>query len=305
MARDAVMAGMGRLVGFLGAAAGVGKTHAMLGEARLAAEEGVAVVIGYLESHGRPTTEERARGPERAPVVEMGPGGRSGTEMDVPWLLERRPSVVLVDELAHSYAIGDPPRRRHQDVAELRRRGIEVWTTLNVLHMETLSDRVARLTGTPVRETVPDRLVHEADEVRLVDLSPAALRERVARGLVYPAPRVEGALTGFFTVANLAALRALVLHELAEAAAAQYEAPAARRDALEQLATGLGASVLRRTAEDPTETVVREARDGAVTRLVVLHPDDGGMLQPGRLRPLQRTLRRLPAVHVILVPRGV
>lgn len=261
---------MGRLVVYLGAAAGVGKTYAMLGEARLAVQDGVDLVVGYLEPHGRPATEERARGLERAPLVRAGPGGRAGTEMDVPWLLERRPSVVLVDELAHTYAVGDPPRRRHQDVAELRRRGIEVWTTLNVQHLESLSDRVAALTGTTVRETVPDGLVHGADEVRLVDLSPSALRERIERGFVYPAERVEQALTGFFTVSHLAGLRALVLHELAEVAAAQYAAVTGER------------------IPEGTERVVAAALGGAA--------DDGHLL-----REAARMARRLDGDLVVLL----
>lgn len=216
--------GRGHLVVYLGAAAGVGKTYAMLGEARLAAEEGVDLVVGYLEPHGRAATEDRARGLERAPVLSVGPGGRAGTEPDVPWLLDRRPTVVLVDELAHAYATGEPPRRRHQDVRELLDRGVDVWTTLNVQHLEGLGARVRSLTGVEVRETVPDHLVHGADEIRLVDLSPDALRERIARGLVYPPERIGPALEGFFTVANLTALRALVLHELAEVAAARFAA---------------------------------------------------------------------------------
>ncbi|MCC6833253.1 MAG: sensor histidine kinase KdpD [Thermoleophilia bacterium] len=216
--------GRGHLVVYLGAAAGVGKTYAMLGEARLAAGEGVDLVVGYLEPHGRRATEDRARGLERAPVMSPGPGGRAGTEPDVPWILGRRPSVVLIDELAHAYATGEPPRRRHQDVRELLDHGIDVWTTLNVQHLEGLGPRVRRLTGVEVRETVPDHLVHAADEIRLVDLAPDALRERIARGLVYPGDRIPQALDGFFTVANLTALRALVLHELAEVAAARFAA---------------------------------------------------------------------------------
>jgi two-component system sensor histidine kinase KdpD len=358
MALDTVPPRQGRLIVFLGAAAGVGKTYAMLGEARLAVEDGVDLVIGYLEPHGRRATEDRARGLERAPVVEMGPGGRAWTEMDVPWLLARRPSVALVDELAHTYAMGEPPRRRHQDVAELRRHGIEVWTTLNVQHIEGLSERVARITGATVRETVPDQLVHDADEVRLVDLSPAALRERLSRGLVYPREHVEQALSGFFTLPNLAALRALVLHELAEVAAAQYAAISGRRlegtaervlvgvtgraageaelvreaarmarrldgelvvvvaedggkrdrpairgrlAELESLAEGLGASVLRRQADDPTDVLIREAAGIGATRVVILAPRPGRILPGGGLGPVGRILREVRSADVTLL----
>lgn len=261
--------GRGHLVVYLGAAAGVGKTYAMLGEARLAVEEGVDLVVGYLEPHGRTATEDRARGLERAPVLSLGPGGRAGTEPDVPWLIDRRPTVVLMDELAHAYAIGDPPRRRHRDVQELLDHGIDVWTTLNVQHLEGLGERVRSLTGVRVRETVPDHLVHGADEIRLVDLAPDALRERIARGLVYPRERIPQALDGFFSVANLTALRALVLHELAEVAAARFAAITGER--------------LPTQAER------------------VLAPMDGGERDLGLVREAARVARRVEGDLLVLV----
>ena len=225
---------------YLGAAAGVGKTYQMLGDARLAAEEGTDIVIGYLEPHGRNATEERARGLERAPVIPYGSGSRAETEPDIDWLLERRPSVAIVDELAHSNAADAPRRKRYDDIDVLLSRGIDVWTTVNIQHLESLSNRIRSLTGVEVRETFPDRLLHEADEIKLVDLSPASLRERIRRGLVYPSDRVNQALEGFFTVENLTALRALVLHELAEVAAAQLEStsPGARPSERVLVATG-------------------------------------------------------------------
>jgi two-component system, OmpR family, sensor histidine kinase KdpD len=210
----------GRLRIYLGAAAGVGKTYEMLGDARLAHEEGVDLVVGYLEPHGRTATEERARGLEMAPTISFGSGGRAETEPDIDWLVARRPAVALLDELAHSNA-GGPRAKRHEDAEYLLARGIDVWTTVNVQHVESLKDRVQALTGIEVRETLPDRVLHGADEIRLVDLAPGALRERIAEGLVYPEERIDRALTGFFTIQNLTALRALVLHELAEMAAAQ------------------------------------------------------------------------------------
>ena len=238
------MAAAPRLRGFLrlylGAAAGVGKTYQMLGDARLSAEEGADLVIGYLEPHGRVPTEERARGLERAPLVPHGAGGRAETELNVDWLIERRPSVAIVDELAHTNAAGSARRKRYDDVGALLEHGIDVWTTVNIQHLESLNGRIRALTGVQVRETFPDRLLHEADEIRLVDLSPSSLRERIARGLVYPADRVDAALTGFFTVENLTALRALVLHELAEVAAGELQAssPAARPVERVLVATG-------------------------------------------------------------------
>jgi two-component system sensor histidine kinase KdpD len=211
----------GQLRIYLGAAAGVGKTYQMLGDARLAVEEGVDLVIGYLEPHGRTRTEERARGIEMAPRIEYGTGGRASTEPDIDWIVERRPSIACIDELAHTNADGTARRKRYQDVEYLRSHGIEVWTTVNLQHLESLRDRVLTLTGVDVRETFPDELLHSADEIRLIDLSPRALRERIAQGLVYPEERIEQALTGFFTTENLATLRALALHEMAEVAAAE------------------------------------------------------------------------------------
>jgi two-component system, OmpR family, sensor histidine kinase KdpD len=212
--------GRGRLRIYLGAAAGVGKTYACLGDALLARDEGVDIVIGYLEPHGRTRTEERARSLEHAPVIHYGRGGRAETELDVEWLVERSPTVAIVDELAHTNASEAPRQKRYEDVERLLRAGIDVWTTVNIQHLESLNDRIQQLTGVRVRETFPDRLIRDADEIRLVDLSPGALRERIANGLVYPTERIEQALTGFFTIANLAALRAIALHELAEIAAA-------------------------------------------------------------------------------------
>jgi two-component system, OmpR family, sensor histidine kinase KdpD len=225
---------------YLGAAAGVGKTYQMLGDARLAAEDGSDVVIGYLEPHGREATEERARGLERAPLVRYGSGSRAETEPDIDWLIERRPSVAIIDELAHTNAADAPRRKRYDDVGVLLASGIDVWTTVNIQHLESLNSRIRALTGVEVRETFPDRLLHEADEIRLIDLSPASLRERIARGLVYPVDRIDQALRGFFTVENLTALRALVLHELAEVAAAELQTASPDARPIERVLVGIG-----------------------------------------------------------------
>jgi two-component system sensor histidine kinase KdpD len=225
---------------YLGAAAGVGKTYQMLGDARLAAEEGADVVIGYLEPHGRVATEERARGLERGPLVLRGSGGRAESEPDVDWLLERRPSVAIIDELAHTNGAGAPRPKRYDDVGALLDNGIDVWTTVNIQHLESLNSRIRALTGVDVRETFPDRLLHEADEIRLVDLSPRSLRERIGRGLVYEPDRVDAALAGFFTVENLTALRALVLHELAEVAAGELQSSSPGARAVERVLVAIG-----------------------------------------------------------------
>jgi two-component system sensor histidine kinase KdpD len=261
---------------YLGAAAGVGKTYQMLGDARLAADEGADLVIGYLEPHGRVATEERARGLERAPLLRFGTGGRPESEVDVDWLSQRRPSVAIVDELAHTNAAGSARHKRYEDVGVLLDHGIDVWTTVNIQHLESLNGRIRTLTGVEVRETFPDRLLHEADEIKLVDLSPASLRERIARGLVYPTDRCDAALTGFFTVENLTALRALVLHELAEVAAAELQsaAPGARPTERVLVATGarrdsyahlirIGARLARRSDSELYVLCV-EPQDGRV-----------------------------------------
>jgi two-component system sensor histidine kinase KdpD len=259
---------------YLGAAAGVGKTYQMLGDARLAAEEGADLVIGYLEPHGRQATEERARGLERAPLLRSGAGGRAETEPDYDWLMERRPSVAIIDELAHTNAAGSARPKRYDDVAALLDGGIDVWTTVNIQHLESLNSRIRALTGVDVRETFPDRLLHEADEIRLVDLSPRSLRERIARGLVYPADRVDAALAGFFTVENLTALRALVLHELAEVAAAELETSSPGARPIERVLVAIGAR--RETYAYLIRTGARLARrSDSELYVLCVEPQDG------------------------------
>jgi two-component system, OmpR family, sensor histidine kinase KdpD len=206
----------GRLKVVLGAAAGVGKTYAMLGEARDLVAAGVDVVVGYLEAHGRRATEDRAGGMEVAPRRTVRVGGRPFTEMDVDWLLERHPQLCLVDELAHTNLPGGRNAKRWQDVEELLHAGIDVYTTVNIQHLESLNDKIFELTGVRVRETFPDRLLEQADSVVLIDLPPDALRERIAQGRVYAPEKIATALNRFFKLENLAALRALALREVAE-----------------------------------------------------------------------------------------
>jgi two-component system sensor histidine kinase KdpD len=207
---------VGRLKVFLGAAAGVGKTYAMLGEARDLRAAGVDVVVGYLEPHGRRATEDRAAGLEVAPRRTVRVGGRPFTEMDVDWLLERNPQLALVDELAHTNLRGGRNAKRWEDVEDLLAAGIDVDTTVNIQHLESLNDKVFELTGVRVRETFPDRLLERAESVVLIDLPPDALRERIAQGRVYAPDKVATALSRFFRMENLAALRALALREVAE-----------------------------------------------------------------------------------------
>ena len=209
----------GRLRVYLGAAPGVGKTFAMLDEGHRRSERGTDVVIGLVETHDRPKTAERMGDLEVIPRRHVDHAGLSTTELDVEAVLRRRPEVVLVDELAHANA-GDPGpgrhRKRWQDVEQLLSAGIDVITTVNVQHLESLNDVVASITGVRQTEIVPDRVVRAADAVELVDMSPQALRRRMAHGNVYPAHKVDAALANYFREGNLAALRELALLWLAE-----------------------------------------------------------------------------------------
>jgi two-component system sensor histidine kinase KdpD len=197
-------------------AAGVGKTYRMLQEGRQAADEGRDVVIGYLEPHDRPETAALAEGLEVVPRLRAAHGDLTLDEMDVDAVLRRAPELALVDELAHTNAPGARNEKRYQDIDEILDAGIDVISTVNVQHLESLNDSVAELTDIRVRETFPDRILDEADEVVLVDLTPEALQERLRAGKVYPQERVEAALTNFFRTENLSALRELALREVAE-----------------------------------------------------------------------------------------
>src|SRR5262249_35850679 len=206
----------GRYRILLGMAAGVGKTYRMLQEGRQAQAEGRDVVIGYLEPHDRPETSALAEGLEVVPRLRSTHGGLELEEMDVDAVIARRPELALIDELAHTNASGVRNEKRFQDIDEVIDAGIDVISTVNVQHLESLNDAVFELTDVRVRETFPDRILDEADEVVLVDLAPQALQERLRAGKVYPKERVDAALTNFFPGDNLSALRELALREVAE-----------------------------------------------------------------------------------------
>jgi K+-sensing histidine kinase KdpD len=201
----------GRLRVYLGAAPGVGKTYAMLAEARRRAARGSDVVAGIVETHGRAQTAELLDGLEIIPRRPTTYHGATFEEMDVDAILARRPAVALVDELAHTNLPGGRHAKRWQDVEDLLAAGIDVLSTVNIQHLESLCDVVAAVTGVPQRETIPDDVVRRADQVELVDMAPEALRRRIAHGNVYPADRVGAALVNFFRVGNLTALRELAL----------------------------------------------------------------------------------------------
>ena len=193
---------------FVGAAPGVGKTYAMLQAAQARRAEGGEVVIGVVETHGRSDTEQLLEGLEVIPRHTVAYRGQTLTEMDLDALLERRPAVAVVDELAHTNAPGSRHPKRYLDVEELLDAGIEVWSTVNIQHLESLNDVVAQITGVRVRETVPDGILDRADEVRLIDLSPEELLQRLRDGKVYVPEQAERALEHFFRPEQLTALRA-------------------------------------------------------------------------------------------------
>jgi len=203
--------GRGKLRVYLGAAPGVGKTYAMLGEGHRRAERGTDVVVGFVETHGRRHTANMLDDLEVVARHEISYRDRTFTEMDVDAILARRPQVALVDELAHTNVPGSRNEKRWQDVEELLDAGIEVISTVNIQHLESLNDVVEKITGVPQRERVPDAVVRAADQVELVDMAPESLRRRMAHGNVYGAEKVDAALGNYFRVGNLTALRELAL----------------------------------------------------------------------------------------------
>jgi two-component system sensor histidine kinase KdpD len=197
-------------------AAGVGKTYRMLQEAQAEAEAGRDVVIGYLEPHGRIETVAQARNLEQVPRRRVMYRDTELEEMDLPAILRRNPELCLIDELAHTNAPGLEHPKRYQDIEDVLAAGIDVYSTVNVQHLESLNDQVAELTGTRVRETVPDAVLSSADDVILIDITPQSLIERLRAGKVYPDERIEAALNNFFKVENLASLREVSLRQVAE-----------------------------------------------------------------------------------------
>jgi len=214
----------GRLRIYLGMAPGVGKTYAMLNEGRRRVERRSAdIVVGFVETYGRPKTLAALEGLEVIPRKQVTYRGVTLEEMDTDAVIARRPDVALVDELAHTNAPGSKHEKRWQDVEEIRDRGIMVISTLNIQHLESLNDLVENITGVRVRETVPDWVVDDADEIELVDISPEALRSRLRHGNVYPPAQAQAAAENFFTLENLAALRSLALQRTAQEVEQQVE----------------------------------------------------------------------------------
>ncbi len=197
-------------------APGVGKTFRMLNEGRSEAESGRDVVIGYLEPHGRAETVAQGDGIELVPRRSVTYRGKTLEEMDLPAVLARKPELCLIDELAHTNAPGVEHEKRYEDVRDVLEAGIDVYSTVNVQHLESLKDQITQLTGATVRETIPDAVLSGADEVVLIDLTPEALIGRLRAGKVYRPERVQAALNNFFKIENLSALRETALRQVAE-----------------------------------------------------------------------------------------
>ena len=264
----------GELRVYLGAAAGVGKTYAMLNEGHRRREYGQDVVVGFVETHGRAKTANQVGELEVVPRKRVEYRGGAFDEMDVDAVLARKPQVTLVDELAHTNIPGSRNEKRWQDVEELLKAGITVITTLNIQHLESLNDVVEQITAVKQRETIPDDVVREADEIQLVDLTPLALRNRLARGDVYPPERIDAALGNYFRPGNLSALRELALLWLAD-----------------RVDEGLAEYRARHGIEQPWET-----RERVIVALT--GSSDGERLIRRAARITQRAKGDLVAVHV-------
>lgn len=201
---------------FIGMAPGVGKTYRMLEEAHQLKAGGVDVVVGVVETHGRKDTQQKTEGLEILPLQKVVYEERTLLELDVPAVCDRQPQLVLIDELAHTNVPGSNREKRYQDIEVILQAGIDVFSTVNIQHIESLNDLVARITSVVVRERIPDRLLEEADEVVVVDVTPETLEERLLDGKIYAADKVPQALENFFQRRHLVALRELALREIAD-----------------------------------------------------------------------------------------
>lgn len=206
----------GHLKVFLGYAPGVGKTYSMLNEANRRAKRGQDIVVGYVESHGRVETDGQVGELEVVPRKKIEYNGKTFEEMDADAIIARRPQFAVIDELAHTNVPGSKNKKRYEDVEEILSAGISVLTTLNIQHFESLNDVVKQITNVEVRETIPDRVIDQADEVVVVDITPDALQNRLRRGNIYRPEKIEQALKSFFRKGNLNALRELALRQTAE-----------------------------------------------------------------------------------------
>jgi two-component system sensor histidine kinase KdpD len=236
----------GRLKVYLGYAAGVGKTYQMLQDARRERAAGADIVIGYFEPHGRKDTIAKTEAMETVPRQRIEYRGATFEEMDTAAVIIRRPAIVVVDEFAHTNVPGSARVKRWEDVRLIQDAGIDVWTTINVQHIESLNDQVWQVTGVRPRETVPDWVVEEADEIVMVDVTPRALIHRLERGVVYQPEKARQALDNFFTETNLTALRELALRQTAHQVEDHIPASATERILIQLTADPSTAMLIRR-----------------------------------------------------------
>lgn len=249
----------GKLKVFLGYAAGVGKTYQTLEEAQLLKQQGVDVVIGYFEPHGRKDTIAKTEGLEIVPRRVIEHRGSRFEEMDTPAIIRRHPAVCVVDEFAHTNVPGVEHLKRWEDVSDILDAGIDVLTSLNVQHIESLNDQVWYFTGVRVRETVPDWVVKQADEVVMVDVTPRALLHRLERGVVYAPDKAQRALEHFFTESNLTALRELAMRQTAHQIEDRLEGDAAAEERIrepEPVRPGDVERILLWLTPDPTSAML-------------------------------------------------
>jgi two-component system, OmpR family, sensor histidine kinase KdpD len=283
----------GRFKIFLGYAPGVGKTFSMLSEGIRRRQRGEDVVIGIVESHGRKGTAELASKLEHVPPCEIDYKGTLFSEMNVDAILDRKPQVALVDELAHTNIIGSRSAKRYEDVLLLLDANIDVLSTINVQHIESLTPRIQSLTGIPVRETVPDWVLDRADEIVISDLTPEALATRMRRGDIYPLDRAERALSNFFRRGNLIALREMALHRVTRAVDRTLDDYVKRKQlgphwaVMEKVAVCISASAQAR------DLIARGARlaEGLGGELYVVHVQSPKDDSPERKRTLEASLQ--------------
>jgi len=279
----------GRFKLFLGYAPGVGKTFGMLSEAVRRRSRGEDIVIGVVEAHGRVRTAELAEQLEQIPRRKLEYKGTVFEEMDVDAILARRPEVVLVDELAHTNIEGSRHGKRYQDVLELLEAQIDVLSTVNIQHVESITPRVQSLTGITVRETVPDWVLDRADEIVLADLTPEALVTRMARGDIYPQERIERALGNFFRRGNLIALRELALQRVTRAVDRTLEDYVQRKKLSGNWQVAERVAVCISTSPQARDLIARGARmaEAMNADLFVVYVEPGVELTEGKRRSLE------------------
>ncbi len=286
---------------YLGAAPGVGKTYAMLNEGRRRSQRGTDVIVGFVETHGRDRTAAQLEGLETVPRVKVEYRGTTVEEMDLPAVLARRPDVALVDELAHTNIPGVQHAKRWEDVEDLLAAGIDVITTVNIQHLESVNDVVERITGVRQRETIPDAVVRAADQIELVDMAPEALRRRMAHGNIYAADRIDAALANYFRPGNLAALRELALLWVADRVDDALEEYRERHGITEPWETRERVVVAITGAPSADDLIRRAARiaNRAHGELLGVHvrSDEGLVVDDGHVGEQRRLLEELSGTY--------